>query len=64
MLHAAFTVGIIGNVCQDTMFKETKLIQSGLRIVGCLQKFPKPAVIKITEKNELAHLGMRLFLRR
>ena len=41
MLHAAFTVGITGNVCQDTMFKETKLIQSGLRIVGCLQKYPK-----------------------
>ncbi len=64
MVHAAFTIGIIGNVCQATMFKETKLIQSGLRIVRCLQKLPKPAVIKITEKNELAHLGMRLFLRR
>ncbi len=41
MLHAAFTVGIIGNVCQDTMFKETKLIQSGLRIVGIFQKLLK-----------------------
>lgn len=46
------------------MTKETKLIQSGLRIVGCLQKLPKSAVIKITEKNELAHLGTRLLLRR
>lgn len=46
------------------MSKETKLIQSGLRIVGIFQKLPKPAVIKITEKNELAHLGTRLLLRR
>ena len=29
-----------------------------------LAKVPKTAVIKITEKKELAHLGMRLFLRR